>query len=198
MIIPSSRSSWSFYRYLERVMLMAWIASNFTSMKKNCVLLMVVGILTWYILSYFLRGSYSRSQTSIHPQSDNRLPRIGLVASKVCYSVVFDGRLGNLMFEYATLVGLCAWRKQKTEICGIVSMPAMESVLLPLHRFVKGFNIPHSQIGCPLNVSSRFFNEHEEDRVAYYFNRNLFHILPGSVSFHPSPQCHRNCTTLFN
>lgn len=73
---------------------------------------------------------------------------------KECFAVELAGRMGNLMFEYASLVGLCVARRQDYRSCAYVSnlfnASAFSERQIP--EFVREFNI--SQGACQLNPAS--------------------------------------------
>lgn len=60
------------------------------------------------------------------------------------FNVYGNGRLGNLMFEYATAVGVCVFRNLNPKTCARISLsPGMNSSnFLPLDNFLTEFKIP--------------------------------------------------------
>lgn len=79
--------------------------------------------------------------------------------SPACYTTMFTGRLGNLMFQYAALVGFCKAKGRSPETCASVSqfpVDSSESVLRPLREFTSLFRLP--TISCPILDHAYFAN----------------------------------------
>lgn len=130
----------------------------------------------WFVISVYIRSD------DVSSNEERNFNSQGVSASTTCYSVNFDGRLGNLMFEYALLVGICSKKHASRYSCAVVNNPNINTLSLPVQRFVRGFNIPNSQIGCNLS-SSNLYIEHE-DRASYSFNSKVLQQPSGLIYCH--------------
>ena len=83
-----------------------------------------------------------------------------------CFTVSFTGRLGNFMFQYAALVGLCISKGLSTETCASISQSATERDVSLLNEFATTFQIP--AISCPLY--EKFLQEHKESPFGTFFD----------------------------
>jgi hypothetical protein len=126
----------------------------------------------WLVISVYIRKDISEDV-------DKNFISQGISASSICYSVDFNGRLGNLMFEYALLVGICSKKNTSRYSCAVVQNPNINPLTLPVQKFVRGFSIPNSQIGCKLN-SSNLYIEHE-DKASYFFKSKAFQQPSGLI-----------------
>jgi len=132
--------------------------------------------------------------------------------SPQCFTVSFVGRLGNLMFQYAALVGICARKGLPAERCASISQPLSradvllseaelfrteklrtEQTLLPLQELVSFFRLP--AISCPLY--DHFYQEHAKSPSGTFFDSDLFEqpfgttfkgYLQSYKYFHPQAQ----------
>lgn len=113
-----------------------------------------------------LRGVHLRSMNerddirAVPPSSDESAATQSTTTwAPACYTTMFTGRLGNLMFQYAALVGICKAKGRSPETCASVSqfpVDNSESVLLPLREFSSLFRLP--TISCPILDKVYFAN----------------------------------------
>lgn len=59
-----------------------------------------------------------------------------------CLTVELLGRMGNLMFEYASLVGICTARGLNYTTCAHISNANWNTWDLPIKEFIQTFNLP--------------------------------------------------------
>jgi galactoside 2-L-fucosyltransferase 1/2 len=59
-----------------------------------------------------------------------------------CLTVEMLGRMGNLMFEYASLVGICLARGMNHTTCAHISNSNWNTWDLPIKEFIQTFNLP--------------------------------------------------------
>lgn len=97
----------------------------------------------------------------------------------VSWSQTFTGRLGNLMFEYATLVGACVRHGLQPETCAGFSMGDLNkhNVMLPTKTFHDLFEIP--MVSCPTNASMTY-REHADSIHAIKYDAHLLERPPGT------------------
>lgn len=62
--------------------------------------------------------------------------------SNDCLTVELLGRMGNLMFEYASLVGICVARQHDHKMCAHISNANWNTWDLPIKEFIQTFNLP--------------------------------------------------------
>ena len=68
----------------------------------------------------------------------------------ICYHMKPTGRMGNIMFEYATLIGICVSKGVKSDNCAsFEANPNENTVELPLQEFYRTFRIQPTT--CPIN-----------------------------------------------
>jgi len=98
-----------------------------------------------------------------------------------CYRTEFVGRLGNIMFEYAALVGVCVKHGLQPDKCAGFSMEDLDkdNRLLPTHMFRDIFGIPMAS--CPINPSITY-QEHANSVYAIKFDSDLLK-QPTGTSF---------------
>lgn len=68
--------------------------------------------------------------------------------SSYCVSTLFSGRLGNLLFQYASLVGICSKHGSHIDLC-IYIPHAIYTIQLnsrPVKQFMDTFALPHSML----------------------------------------------------
>ena len=82
-----------------------------------------------------------------------------------CFRTDFTGRLGNLMFEYAALVGACVRHGLQPETCAGFSMGDLDkhNVMMPTMMLHDLFDIP--MVSCPTNASMTY-REHADSVYA--------------------------------
>lgn len=61
---------------------------------------------------------------------------------KDCLTVELNGRMGNLMFEHASVVGICVARKLDYKTCAHLSNTGWNTWDLPIKDFISVFNLP--------------------------------------------------------
>jgi hypothetical protein len=86
--------------------------------------------------------------------------------------MLFSGRLGNLLFEYAALVGICAQRGLDPSTCASISKHSklVDNIELPLGEMIKSFKIP--KLSCSFhNVN---FREHSSKPYDIKFDPEAF------------------------
>jgi len=98
-----------------------------------------------------------------------------------CFRAEFTGRVGNLMFEYAALVGVCVKHGLQPETCAGFSMSDLSkhNVMLPTKMLHELFEIP--MVSCPTNASMTY-REHANSIYAIKFDANLLE-RPTGTSF---------------
>jgi hypothetical protein len=89
-----------------------------------------------------------------------------------CFRTSFTGRLGNLMFEYAALVGACVTHGMQPEICAGFSIHDLDrnNHMLPTEMFHDIFAIPI--VSCPQNASMTY-REHADSIYAIKYDAHL-------------------------
>jgi Glycosyl transferase family 11 len=89
------------------------------------------------------------------------------VNSSFCYSHEWTGRLGNLMFQYASLLGQCVLHNYPLHSCiGINDHSANNEVYLPLKKFISSFRIP--RVNC--KHFDTIYTEHEDNIYAIKYD----------------------------
>jgi hypothetical protein len=88
-----------------------------------------------------------------------------------CFTVEFEGRTGNLMFEYAALLGLCTYRGQDYRACAFLAIPSW--TFWPVNEFVTEFNLQQAacQITPGMTISEKTFS----------FDEDIMHAPSGSA-----------------
>lgn len=104
--------------------------------------------------------------------------------SESCLTVDFAGRTGNLMFEYATLVGVCTARGQDYRTCARLSIPGW--TFWPVDEFVKEFNLTSAdcKVDRKLMVSEKVAS-YDEDIMKAPTGSVLHGWLQSWKYFHP-------------
>lgn len=104
-----------------------------------------------------------------------------------CFTMKLDGRLGNMMFIYASLTGICKVALGlDPEECASVSQPmawsdvalsfsGIETSMRPMKEFLSRFQIPH--VSCPRYHIT--YAENWEDSVTIRFDPRVFSWPPG-------------------
>ena len=78
------------------------------------------------------------------------------------------GRMGNLMFGYATLIGICVSHGVDPDNCAAFgSNPDQNNLELPLHEFYKTFQIHHYK--CPIN-NGISYHEHPQSPFGIFYD----------------------------
>jgi hypothetical protein len=96
--------------------------------------------------------------------------------SSGCWTVEFRGRMGNLMFEYASLIGICIYRGFEPFSCAHMKNLKMNTMDLPVAEFINVFQLPlNSSLTCEI---SHHEVEHEK---SCSFDKKLLEVLPGTV-----------------
>jgi len=103
------------------------------------------------------------------------------------FSVVWSGRLGNLLFQYASLIGICS-KSMKSYIstishddvisCLKISNPNFYSLNNPVSEFVKIFNLSVS-VGSFTETNT--YQEHAEDIYGTYYDEKVFQQPSGTA-----------------
>jgi len=130
-----------------------------------------------------LRGIFSKSLSSLATSSLTKPTTSkdgGLVAHLTCYGMIPHNRIGNLMFQYAALVGICARKGFSVDDCGVYfnqKAPANQNNnLLPIKEFQQEFSLTSAR-ECP------FQGAHIVEKVSgsNMFDASLFNATAGSV-----------------
>ena len=74
------------------------------------------------------------------------------------------GRLGNLLFQYSSVVGLCIQRGYNPNTCASITPVEASSIALPFNEFQRVFNIP--TINCQSN-GKHFEHLGDEGGIGY-------------------------------
>jgi hypothetical protein len=94
------------------------------------------------------------------------------VAFHTCYRHKWGGRLGNLLFKYASLVGICIKNNMHPYSCAEMTpnILAIDDFGRPIKKFANLFNIPHTS--CPANC--RTYKEHAHSRYGIFYDPDVF------------------------
>ena len=97
-----------------------------------------------------------------------------------CFRAEFTGRLGNLMFEYATLVGACLKHGQQPDKCAGFSAKDLsrDEAAKPTKMFQGLFKIPN--VPCLVN-SSMEYQEHADSIYAIRYDPNVLKQPLGTI-----------------
>ena len=123
-----------------------------------------------------LLKKFSEPEAFLSMQGDNLKPE---------FSVVWSGRLGNLLFQYASLIGICS-KLMKSYIsishddvvsCLKISNPNYYTLDNPVSEFVKIFNLSAS-VGS--FAVKNIYQEHAEDIFGTYYDEKVFQQLSGT------------------
>lgn len=98
-----------------------------------------------------------------------------------CITVDFVGRLGNLMFEYAAMVGYCHRRGLAWESCAHLTDPKHYELELPMKDMVNNFYIPYKRSKHCQIRPNQWYREHAEDVHAMMFDKNVLTVEPGTI-----------------
>ena len=163
--------------------------TDFALTSKMCSLfytnLIQLSILLWYFVSissifeilcrfkflpddYFLPHWTLLDERTVIPESPSPPPvpfsALPLISpnsngSVGCFSAGFDGRLGNLMFEYAAVVGICVFHHFPIEQCISIKSEYLTSthLHLPFVLFKDTFNLQYTvaeSSSCHINSDS--------------------------------------------
>jgi hypothetical protein len=95
-----------------------------------------------------------------------------------CYTHEWTGRLGNLMFQYASLAGICVKRGYPYFTCISLLRKELEGdhIFLPLKKFTHNFHVPYSH--CIPN--GKEYVEHGESIYDVRFDNGMFLQDPGT------------------
>ena len=97
-----------------------------------------------------------------------------------CITVEMVGRLGNLMFQYAAMVGYCRRRGLPYETCAHLTNPKFYDPELPIRELTNNFHIRYKQsANCKL-ISERY-TEHAYDVHAMLFDKEVMTVKPGTM-----------------
>ena len=110
------------------------------------------------------------------------------------FAVEFSGRLGNLMFEYAALLGICYSTIQasigkdnsfldvysQTVSCAKITNPNFYDLTVPVSELITIFNWTISGDITSFNHRSSF-QEHAEDKYAIRFDKDVFKQQSGTM-----------------
>lgn len=108
------------------------------------------------------------------------------------FNVRGNGRLGNLMFEFASAAGVCAFRNlDPTECARITLSPNMTSnIMIPLDEFINEFKIPRYETNiCPTGDEIEYA-ENQGDFYRTVFDPYVLNI-PSSATLQGYFQSHR-------
>jgi GR25 family glycosyltransferase involved in LPS biosynthesis len=105
-------------------------------------------------------------------KSIDKILQLPSVLKTECFGIQFSGRLGNLMFEYASLVGICIKRGYPAETCASLSGNILDlnKIDVPTSDLVRTFNL--SSPFCP--VGSNNYQEHSNSSNAISFDPEVF------------------------
>mmetsp|Transcript_7193 Transcript_7193/g.10710 ORF Transcript_7193/g.10710 Transcript_7193/m.10710 type:complete len:372 (+) Transcript_7193:70-1185(+) len=123
----------------------------------------------------------------ISPQYPKKHRNLKINSPKPEFSVVWSGRLGNLLFQYASMMGICSRSMKYYEsvshndvaTCLKISNPNYYSLDNPVSEFVKMFNLSASTRKFPLTNT---YHEHAEDRYGIFFDEKVF-LQPNGTEF---------------
>lgn len=88
----------------------------------------------------------------------------GLQEARGCYTIDFNGRLGNLMFQYGAVIGLCAKQNMSLSSCAYIKNPEFWDSGCPVRTLVHTFNLFKSPInGCILTSTYTEHGGHTND-----------------------------------
>jgi len=98
-----------------------------------------------------------------------------------CFGTVLNSRLGNLMFEYASLVGICVRRGLDPATCASLSGNVLnvDRVDLPISELVNTFALPTPF--CAVAHDGPRYQEHADKPHAIEFDIAAFHQPIGTV-----------------
>lgn len=97
-----------------------------------------------------------------------------------CITVEFVGRMGNLMFQYAAMVGYCHRRGLAWEYCAHAVNPKYYEADLPLKEMMYNFHIPYKRSRyCQLR--NQRYTEHAHDVHAMMFDKDVLKVEPGTT-----------------
>ena len=99
--------------------------------------------------------------------------------SSICYAVEFSGRFGNLLFEFAAIVGVCEYHKKRLnldmddiESCAVINEPKNSDFMKPVQQMVETFQLNYLPADkCKI---TSHFTEHAEDIYGVRFDPNVF------------------------
>ena len=113
-------------------------------------------------------------------------------ATSDCLTVEFLGRMGNLMFEYASLVGICTARHLDYRYCAHMTNTGWNTWDLPITEFIQTFNLPRDSSEACTIVRKRYYRE-----KSFVYDANLLQVQYGTTIqgwlqswkyFHPHAQ----------
>ena len=98
-----------------------------------------------------------------------------------CFGAVLNSRLGNLMFEYASLVGICVRRGFPPATCASLSGNVLDidRVDLPIRELVETFSLPTPF--CAVAHDALRYQEHAHKPHAIEFDPDTFRQPMGTV-----------------
>ena len=102
------------------------------------------------------------------------------------FAVDFTGRLGNLMFQYAAVLGICAKVLQKAgynsfetiAACVRITNPTFYELNTPISELVSLFNLTLSVSSQPFQQNG-VYQEHREDPNMVMFDDRVFQQASG-------------------
>ena len=85
-----------------------------------------------------------------------------------CYSVLPNGRLGNLMFEYATTIGICVKNGYPVNECAVMDVPdschkKWCQIQTPSKKFIQTFSIPTKKCAFKKEIFNERFFEYDKE-----------------------------------
>lgn len=122
-------------------------------------------------------GQNGTSLRSIQFNQSDQSPRL---QNHGCFRAEFTGRLGNLMFQYAALVGTCIKHALRPEECAGFSTRDLseDNTAKPTKMFHDIFGI--SNVSCPID-SSVIYQEHADSMYAIRYNSEVLEQTPGTL-----------------
>ena len=90
------------------------------------------------------------------------------------YTIEFQCRMGNLMFQYAALLGICHKNQAKNEDCAVICNSNFYEIETPIKEFVSIFNLSTHQSKEKTFKFKNKYREHPEDWDAIKYDNNVY------------------------
>ena len=113
-------------------------------------------------------------------------------SGKECLTSELTGRMGNLMFQHASIMGICTARGLDYKSCAHITNSGWNTWDLPIKEFIQSFNLPLESAATCQIARKRYYREksfvYDPNILSVQFGTTIQGWLQSWKYFHPHAQ----------